>query len=601
MNLSRMPVPCRLILLLLPLAASAFSAEVADSFKRANSDTVGVTETGNQTWVEVNEKAPNAVGIDAKSLSLNYNAGPSHTAALRLGAFRQANVDIQAKVNFWYAGKGRRASVCYRLDSAESDFRSAGYHAMLSSEGVVLAYGKKVLAEKAVAVTHRKWHTVRVVASGQNHKVYVDDELQLDVNDATQLAEGYMGFAVFYQSLRVSDFSVTTAGAEAATKGDLASRMPWPAGDAFPLLLYSCAAADDFRAVLPAGWNVVHTYGDEKSQNPFRQACAEAGMPALVHLPGQDKPIPEAEARAALAALSGNDFVAWWDLPEERRWWRTGEMELITTWFEYTRKFDPKKRPVYMYIPGHYTAEGVSKYVPYLDIVPASVYTTYSRMPHAWVRWRMEETVKGIRMAKADIGKDYLNGQKTPLAVLELFYHQSKDDKLPPVRVMTPEGAYHDFWQAIVSGAQGIGVFSYFHRRDLPQYAANWRMYMTAAAQLTGPEQLDRVALHGETVEGVTVSVIGGATRTVEFIPHGTKEKPVSYPAVDLLVKRWNGYIYLFAVNSAEAMSKARFSGLPATAQEAALLFTDKTLPVKEGQLDAEFGPLGVHILKIKE
>jgi len=49
-----------------------------------------------------------------------------------------------------------------------------------------------------------------------------------------------------------------------------------------------------------------------------------------------------------------------------------------------------------MYIPSHYTETQVQFYVPYLDIIPASAYADYAGQPHAWVRWRMEETISAI-------------------------------------------------------------------------------------------------------------------------------------------------------------------------------------------------------------
>ena len=164
---------------------------------------------------------------------------------------------------------------------------------------------------------------------------------------------------------------------------------------------------------------------------------------------------------------------------------------------------------------------------------------------------------------------------------------------------MTPEGAYHDFWQCIVSGARGIAVFSYFHRRDRSEYAATWRMYNKAAAQVSGAEQLGPMILRGEEIANVKAEILAGALRTVEFKPHGNKVPPLSYPSVDLLAKSWNENIYVIAVNSAESWVKARINGLPIKAGEATLLFEEETVPVTDSTLLAEFGPLGVHIFKI--
>lgn len=369
---------------------------------------------------------------------------------------------------------------------------------------------------------------------------------------------------------------------------------PYPVGDAFPLGLYSIDNPEEMKQLTEDGWNLAHTYGFTPE---FLATCAEGGMRALAHLPGSTEPVPESETEELIASLAQSPTIAWWDLPEERRWWREGEMQLVTELCQWTRTYDPHKRPNYMYLPGHYTAEDVAKYVPHLDIVPASVYTTYALMPHAWVRWRMEETIQGIRDAGATIGKDYLNGEKTPIAVLELFYEATEKDQAP--KVMTPEGAYHDFWQCIVSGARGVLLFSYYHKRDRPEFEENWRAYCRAASQITGPERLGEVILAGVPFDGVSCEIIDGPAQTGTFVPHGTTLDPVSFPSVDLLAKQWQGSLYVVLVNSAESPVTARIQGLPPAASEAQVLFEGQTIPLEAGGLDISFPPLGVKILKM--
>lgn len=193
----------------------------------------------------------------------------------------------------------------------------------------------------------------------------------------------------------------------------------YPQGRIFPLALYSIDTAHEMLSVKRYGWNIAHTYGFTPD---FLDLSARSGFFALAPLPGKDKPIPEGDARAIIADLPVRKNLAWWDLPEERRSWYPNEMAIITSYSQWTRKYDPLKRPNYMYIPGHYLPTDIKPYIPYLDIVPASVYTTDSLQPHAWVRWRMEATIEAIKLAGARIGPDYLGGEKTPVAVVELFY-----------------------------------------------------------------------------------------------------------------------------------------------------------------------------------
>ncbi|MGH8000300.1 MAG: hypothetical protein ACREPR_12930 [Brasilonema sp.] len=362
----------------------------------------------------------------------------------------------------------------------------------------------------------------------------------------------------------------------------------YPQGNQFPLGLYSIHLAEEMSVARQSGWNIVHRY---KFTPSFLKTSAKSKMFALASLPGKSEPIAEGFAAQTISNLAKSDQVVWWDFPEERRYWEEGEMALVTTYAAWTRKYDPKKRPNYMYIPGHYSAEDVQKYVPYLDVIPASIYTTYVNMPHAWVRWRMETTLKGIHLARAKIGSDFLHGEKTPLAILELFHEDGKS-------IMTAQGAYHDFWQAIVSGAKGIFIFSYWHKRDHPALEAVWQMYNKAAKQITGPEKLGSAILYGKELRNVRFEISTGPKKTNEFKFYDMT-KPVSFSSIDLLAKVWNNNIYVFAVNSAQQPVSVRLTGLPSKAKQATILFENKIVPVTDGALNTNFALLGVHIFKI--
>jgi hypothetical protein len=362
----------------------------------------------------------------------------------------------------------------------------------------------------------------------------------------------------------------------------------YPQGKQFPLALYSIHTPQEMGATRQSGWNIAHTYQFTPS---FLQTVEKGGMFALANLPGESEPIPEVQAAHTIAALAKSDLIAWWNFPEERRYWRAGEMALIVNYANWTRKYDPKKRPNYMYIPGHYDNEDIEQYVPYLDVIPASVYPTYADMPHAWVRWRMETTVNGIKLAQAKIGSNYFKGEKTPVAVLELFNEQGNS-------VITPEAAYHDFWQSIISGARGILIFSYWHKRDHPNLERVWQMYNKAAKEIVGSEKLGSVILFGKRIKNVSFQITKGPGTTNEFKVDGMTE-PLSFPSIDILTLVWNQHTYVIAVNSAQQPVSARLTGLVQTATQATVLFENRTVPVSKGAVNTDFKPLGVHIFKI--
>ena len=201
----------------------------------------------------------------------------------------------------------------------------------------------------------------------------------------------------------------------------------YPEGKRFPLVLYSIHTPEEMAEAGEAGWIVGHRYAFKAE---YLELARAAGWLAVAHLRGkmkvevlpekaetdaeaktgqaanteeaggtanpvkpQERPMTEQEAAAEIAGLASHENLAWWDLPEELRWWRPDEYDLVKNLSAWTRKYDPRQRPNFMYLPGHYGAAGVAKYVEYLDIIGAGTYTEYSHQPRAWVRWRQEQTM----------------------------------------------------------------------------------------------------------------------------------------------------------------------------------------------------------------
>ncbi len=418
------------------------------------------------------------------------------------------------------------------------------------------------------------------------------------------------------------------------------ANLVYPEGTRFPLGLYSIGNSEALAEAAEAGWTLGHTYGFKPD---YLDLTKQAGWLALAHLTGktkvevspekpattadaaktdpqagkaqaanaeeagdtgekaklEDRPQTEEEAGATIAALAAYDNLAWWDFPEELRYWYENEYDLVKNLSAWTRQHDPRQRPNYMYQPGHSSAERVAKYVPYLDIIGAGTYTEYTHQPRAWVRWRTEECIKGIALAGCEIGPDYKNGQKTPIGIPMLFY-----DKRDIFDVITPAEAHHDFWSCLASGAKGILVFSYWHKRDLAILQKTWEHgYKRAAANLMSDGKLDQAILFGEDV-ALQVEITKGSPRTVAFRPYGVEED-ISYPSVNVLAKAYEGTLYVIAVSSQERPVTATISGLPAGLGELEVLFEDRPeaqggnkVAVTDGAVEDSFGWLGVHVYR---
>lgn len=374
---------------------------------------------------------------------------------------------------------------------------------------------------------------------------------------------------------------------------------PYPQGTRFPLELYEVEAKT--APVLAAhGWNIFQSYkaSSTNTYDQYLSALATSGVTGLAAIPCAGQKTnkvawPEAKVESWVRVIAGNANVAWWDLPEEARPWSAPELKLLQDYTAWTRSHDPLRRPTYEYTPNNRNAEQISRIVPTVDIIGISCYCEEMRMPHAWVRYKIQEAgIHGIALAGATVGRDYLQGQKIPIAIL--YCAKSTKTGAQPA----PEQTYHDFWSAIVSGARGVGVYAYYHAMaDDPSLAQNFQRLNEAAAQISGPEKIGDVVLWGDPNPAVTFKVLAGPENTVSFQPP-TEKIDFRYSSINLLSKIKDGNIYVIAVNSTEQAVTARISGLSVGAVTASLPFENRSVTVSGGNFTDSFGPWGVHIYK---
>jgi hypothetical protein len=230
-----------------------------------------------------------------------------------------------------------------------------------------------------------------------------------------------------------------------------------------------------------------------------------------------------------------------------------------------------------------------------VDVIGISCYCEYIGMPHAWVRYKLQQSgAHGVALAGKTLGRNYLAGQKTLIAVLYCATNSNYPGVIP-----TPQQSYHDVWSAIVSGAQGISVFAYWHAlHDTPALANNLQQFNLAASQITGAEQLGSVVLYGTPNPNVTFTVTSGPTQTVAFQPP-SETSSFQYPSLNVLSRTWSGNVYVIGVNSTDQSVSASFTNVPTAAAAAVLPFESRSLPVSAGGFVDTFPPWGVHIYKM--
>ena len=315
----------------------------------------------------------------------------------------------------------------------------------------------------------------------------------------------------------------------------------YPFGPVFARGLYSLE--EEYETVAAGGWTTGHSYAAAPALPSFFGTCARAGLSAFARLSaadslGQRWPRHPDTTRAEIVAQAANDNLAWWDLPEELRYWVAEEMAIVRDYAAATRAHDPKQRPTYMYLPGHYPAENIEPYVPFLDILPASCYPVWQDAPNAYVRWSIERTRAAIAGAGYTEGADYRNGEKTVMAILELFEGDTAPD---------PTGSVHDYWLAVALDVRGLLVFSHFYRDESPTLAAAWDSLSVANALFTG-ERIDAYLLGGTTV-ATPVTVTSGPDLGPEIMVDGGG--PFRYASLTTLGKQLDDTLFVAVVNSA--------------------------------------------------
>jgi len=315
----------------------------------------------------------------------------------------------------------------------------------------------------------------------------------------------------------------------------------YPFGEDFVLGLY--ALYEEYGTAAENHWNLGHTYQEAPVTANYFDTLEVYGLDAMARLSyidslGEKWAKDNATVIAEIVQQSREGNLAWWDMPEELRYWVDNEFDLLKMYSTLTRTHDPFQRPNFMYIPGTYDADAIANYLPYLDIIPASCYPNWQGQPNAYVRWSIDRTRRAISENGYTEGSDYLNGEKTVMAILELF-----DDS-----GMTVQGTWHDYWLSIAAGADGILVFSHFYRDQSDVLSASWEELNRANA-LFKEYQLGEVFLNGSE-QLLTYDILSGPVLGPELDIDGIQAQ---YPSLTLRAVQYNeDELYVIAVNSAE-------------------------------------------------
>jgi len=387
--------------------------------------------------------------------------------------------------------------------------------------------------------------------------------------------------------------------------GERDSEGVYPQGQRFPFSFFSTGGSVEseearqavFERVKGAGIPLIGPQYElnrrvlEDAQTHGFRAVYQVGLPMRFT---SDEPLrltPDEIAEGIaeqVRAVADRPEIAWWYLqPEELRHWRRREMEYLETATRTIRELDPRERPIWMYDPGHRTANALAHTVQHLSICGKGMYTNYSgqRDSRIWVRWTIEQEIEAIERA---------NPGAIPIAVPEMF-QQPEDEHLEWITAWVR----HDVYLSLVSGAKGIIVFSLRERNNFDAHAAYAEAYLEAARELCGDLALGQLFLFGERRDDLTVQVVQGpAVLALDLPLRG--ERPAHFPSVNYANLAWGSERYLFAVNSANERVRVRVTGFPENQIRAVSVFDDEwTALIEEGGVALEFAPLEVKGLQL--
>jgi len=161
-------------------------------------------------------------------------------------------------------------------------------------------------------------------------------------------------------------------------------------------------------------------------------------------------------------------------------------------------------------------------------------------------------------------------------------------------RAPTPDEVKTMIWMVLVHGANGYGFFCHSWAGKQPSVAAIEPEMQAALAPINAEVRSLARVLNSPTV--ADAATVGAALRGRPGQPQ--RAAPTG-SRVDVLVKKHDGATYLFAVNMFRKPEKATITIRGIGDATAEVLFENRTVAVKEGQLTDEFAPYAVHRYKI--
>jgi hypothetical protein len=291
----------------------------------------------------------------------------------------------------------------------------------------------------------------------------------------------------------------------------------------------------------------------------------------------------ERQIKSAVSDPARNRTIAmWYILPEEMRYWKKRELELLYRLHLAVKKYDPFKRPTAMYEPQHATWQRLSKTIPHQDLVMVGIYPHHAGNDHN--RIQIRHTMTQIVTAIRNTGSNAL-----PVPVLEMF--ENNQHPYAPADVsLIPKFVRHDLYCALANGAKGVFIWSMGRRSGFRTYTAYYNAWAALSKELFD-FRLHDVFFHGKVLPFPAVKMTDGPER----IRFRWNQIDAEYPSISTR-NLWHGdRNYILVVNSSEAPIGFSLTGLQKN--KYIDLHTGREY-IFDGDLSLSLPPLGVILLQ---
>lgn len=168
--------------------------------------------------------------INRRAFSMSLASGASNDIRARLDSVGTWT-NFTAEVDVQVLNSGSDLDIEYRTTNWGNSDNSFAYAAGLSTSQVFLGRGTNStgagaftgIASVGLSLSANSWHRLKVVVSGTNHKVYVDDVLFINATDATYAGPGNIALRFFNNSGSTQTAQYDNFGIQAALSGTFVS------------------------------------------------------------------------------------------------------------------------------------------------------------------------------------------------------------------------------------------------------------------------------------------------------------------------------------------------------------------------------------------